>query len=322
MSSNFTSLRSARQNALDKLNQEIKKESQKAGGGNDERFWKLTVDPKTKIGYAVIRFLPSPKNEDVPWVRIWSHSFQRNGVWYFENCPTTLTRECPCCKENNRLWNSGVEADKDVARERKRKLNFISNILVVTDPAHPENNGKVFIYKYGKKIHTKVAELINPQFPDQAPTDPFDMWAGANFKLKAAQVAGYQNYDRSEFDAPAAIPGNDEALEKLWESEYSLQAFVAPSEFKAYDVLEKRLQKVLTGSGGPATAEDAIKQDNASVDTAQAVAQSLDDDEEKPKARAGRKSATKPVAPVVPPDDDAPESEEDIRSFFSKVLED
>jgi hypothetical protein len=332
MSSNFSSLRSARTAALAKLNEEIKKENTKQGA--DERFWKLGVDQKTKVGYARLRFLPAPVGEDVPWQRVFSHAFKLNGSWFIENCPTTLgQRPCPVCKDNSKLWNSGIDADKDVARERKRKLQFICNVLVIEDPAHPENNGKVFLFKYGKKIQEKVQELINPQFPDQTPTNPFDFWEGADFKLKAQQVQGYQNYDKSEFAEPKELfPGDDKAKEAIWEKQYSLTAFVAEDQFKNYDDIEKRFQKVITGAAddSPRTAAEAIKRDAGTPEDAAKLAASIDDDvdaretsDQKKTRRATKPKADKVAAPVTEPADavDVPEDEDAIKSFFGEMLD-
>lgn len=339
MASNFSSLRDNRKDALAKINAEIQKEQQK-GGGNDARFWKLTVDPKTKVGYAIIRFLPAPKNEELYWARIFNHAFKLNGQWLIENCPTTLDgRACPVCKNNNMLWNSGIDADKDVARDRKRKLKFISNILVVDDKAHPENNGKVFVYSYGKKIYEKIQELTNPQFPDAEPMNPFDFWEGANFKLKAQQKDGFQNYDKSEFDDPSAVgESDDDAIEAIWEQQHSLTQFVAEKEFKSFEDLEKRFTRVLTGDTGPRTASEAIAKANPTPATARQAAAQVDDDEPAPvkatpstpvpaapaKTR-GRKPAPLPKPELEPePDEDAegeaadvPQSEEAIMNFFS-----
>lgn len=326
---NFSSLRSQRKNALDKLNQEIQKESQTQKG--DERFWKLTVDPKTKIGYAELRFLPEPKGEDVPWVRLWSHGFKINGSWYIENCPTTLgQRSCPVCKENNKLWNSGIDADKEIARDRKRKLNFISNVLVVRDDAHTENNGKVFLFRYGAKIHDKIQELINPQYPDQSPLNPFDLWAGATFKLKSGLVKGYQNYDKSEFADPEAAPygdRSDAAYEELWGKEYSLSAFVAEDQFKSFEELDKRFKKVLYGDDAPKSAVEAIKnEEGASVAAAVSAAASVeavDVSEAKAAARKPRATAKKETAEVKAAEagPQPPETPDDIKAFFAGVTD-
>jgi hypothetical protein len=328
MATNFSSLRSARKTALDKLNEEIKKEQSKQGA--DERLWKLSVDQKNKIGYASLRFLPAPKGEDVPWVRLWTHGFKLNGAWYIENCPTTLNRLCPVCKQNNVLWNSGIDADKEIARERKRKLSFISNILMLEDHAHPENNGKVFLYRYGSKIHDKIQELINPKFPDQQPTNPFDLWEGCDFKLKSQQVGGFQNYDKSEFSDASPITyakGTDADLEELWGKQYSLQAFIADDQFKSFDELERRFNRVATGEVGPRSAVEAIKAEQPTAEDAANLADAAESNTAAPVAPRRTRKATvtpQPVIDVKPVDavEDAPEGEDDIKSFFAGVLND
>jgi hypothetical protein len=315
MASNFSSLRSTRKTLLDKLASEVKKDSQK-GGAADERFWKLSVDQKSKIGYARLRFLPAPKGEEVPWARVFSHAFQGpGGSWFIENCPTTLGRTCPVCAKNNELWNSGIDADKDIARKRKRKLQFISNILVIDDPAHPENNGKVFLFKYGAKIQAKIKELIEPEFPDAQPANPFDLWEGCEFKLKSAAVAGYQNYDKSSFEAPTELfPGDDAKKEEIWSAQHSLAEFVAEKAFKNYDDLEGLLQKALTGTArAPRTAEDAVKEAEPTLDDAKDVAEKVNENLPPRKPTAAKKPAAKP-APVV---EAAADDEDDIKSFFA-----
>jgi hypothetical protein len=212
--------------------------------GSDDRFWTATVD-KAGNGYAVIRFLPAPPNEDVPFIRVFDHGFQGPGGWYIENSLTTLGKQDPVSEYNSKLWNSGIEANKEIARKQKRRLHFISNIYVVSDPGNPANEGKVFLYKYGKKIFDKLNDAMNPQFPGDEPVNPFDLWAGASFKLKIRNVEGYRNYDKSEFDKVAALLDDDEELEKVWKSEHSLQEFLAPNNFKSYEELQARLMKVL-----------------------------------------------------------------------------
>ena len=212
--------------------------------GSDERFWTATVD-KAGNGYAVIRFLPSPPDEDVPFVRVFDHGFQGPGGWYIENSLTTLGKQDPVSEYNSKLWNSGVEANKEIARKQKRRLHFVSNIYVVSDPGNPTNEGKVFLYKYGKKIFDKLNDAMNPQFPGDEPVNPFDLWAGANFKLKIRNVEGYRNYDKSEFDKVTPLLSDDEELEGIWKGEYSLQEFLAPKNFKSYEELQARLMKVL-----------------------------------------------------------------------------
>lgn len=230
--------------SLEELNAKLAKVSGTQESKSDDRFWSPSVD-KAGNGYAVIRFLPAPPNEDVPFIRMFDHGFQGPGGWYIENSLTTLGKNDPVSEYNSQLWNSGVEANKEIARKQKRRLHFISNIYVVTDSGNPENEGKVFLFKYGKKIFDKLNEAMNPQFADEAPLNPFDLWAGANFKLKIRNVEGYRNYDKSEFDTSKPLLSDDEELEKVWKSEHSLQAFLDASNFKTYDELKARLMKVL-----------------------------------------------------------------------------
>ena len=222
----------------------------------DDRIWKPELD-KTGSGYAVIRFLPASEKEEMPWVRVWSHAFQDKGGWYIENSLTTLNQKDPVSEENTRLWNTGVESDKEIARKRKRKLSYFSNILVVSDPKHPENEGKVFIFKFGKKIFDKITEAMQPAFEDEAAINPFDFWKGANFKLKIRKVDGYWNYDKSEFEPVAPIADNDEKIKAIWSKQYALTPFLAPSNFKSYDELKEKLNRVITGTRNTATIESA-----------------------------------------------------------------
>ena len=228
-----------------KLVKEVEKMNNTSGG--DDRLWKLDVD-KSGNGYAVLRFLPAPDGEDLPFVKLYSHAFQGPGGWYIENSLTTLNQKDPVSEYNTSLWNNGTEAGKDTARRQKRKLTYISNVYVVKDPANPENEGKVFLYKYGKKIFDKLMAAMQPEFEDESPIDPFDLWQGANFKLKAKNVAGYRNYDSSEFAQPSPLNDDDEALEAIWKKEHSLQEFVGADQFKSYDELKKRLTYVLGNS--------------------------------------------------------------------------
>ena len=241
----FASLK--KQSSLGSLTQKLVKEVEKmnnTGGGADERLWKPELD-KTGNGFAVVRFLPAPDKEEIPWAKLYSHAFQGPGGWYIENSLTTTGGKDPVSEHNRELWNSGNEADKDTVRKQKRKLSFYSNIYVVKDPVNPHNEGKVFLFKYGKKIHDKVLEAMQPEFEDETPINPFDFWQGANFKLKIVKKDGYWNYDKSEFDSPAPLLDDDDALEALWNKEYSLQALVAADQFKSYDDLKKRLDYVL-----------------------------------------------------------------------------
>ena len=223
-----------------KIEQLNKKDSYK-----DDRFWRPELD-KSSNGYAVIRFLPATEGEDLPWAKYYSHGFKGKGGWYIEKSRTTIGEKDPVSEMNTELWNSGVEKDKDIARERKRRLHYVSNILVVSDPANPQNEGKVFLYKFGKKIFDKIQEAMQPEFEDEDPINPFDFWSGANFKLKVRKVAGFINYDKSEFESSSALlDGDDAKLEELWKTEYALSEFTDPSTFKTYDELKKRLNEVL-----------------------------------------------------------------------------
>jgi hypothetical protein len=237
----------------DKLVKEVEKMSTGGSGGADERFWKPEMD-KTGVGSAVIRFLPAPDNEDLPWVKLYSHAFQGPGGWFIENSLTTLGQKDPVSEHNRELWNSGSEKDKETVRKQKRKLSYYSNIYVVKDPAHPENEGKVFLFKFGKKIFDKILNAMQPEFEDEEPINPFDFWGGANFRLKIRKVEGYWNYDKSEFDSASALMDDDDALEALWKKEHSLSAIVAADQFKSYEDLEKRLKMVL----GQKTAARAV----------------------------------------------------------------
>ena len=241
-----------KQSKLGSLTAKLVKEVEKLntnGASGDDRLWKLEVD-KSGNGYAVIRFIPAPDGEDLPFVKLYSHAFQGSGGWYIENSLTTLGQKDPVSEYNSQLWNNGTDAGKDAARKQKRKLTYISNIYVVKDPANPENEGKVFLYKYGKKIFDKLTAAMQPEFEDEEAIDPFDFWQGANFKLKAKNVAGYRNYDSSEFTAVTPLFDDDDALETVWKKENSLKEFIDADQFKSYDDLKKRLEYVL-GSKRP-----------------------------------------------------------------------
>ena len=236
-----------KQSKLGSLTQKLVKEVEKmnnAGSSGDERLWKLECD-KGGNGYAVIRFLPAPEGEDLPFVKLYSHAFQGPGGWYIENSLTTLSQKDPMSEYNTMLWNNGTDSGKEQARKQKRKLTYVANIYVVKDPANPSNEGQVMLYKFGKKIFDKITAAMQPEFEDEEAIDPFDFWQGANFKLKAKNVAGYRNYDSSEFARQDALLEDDEAMEAIWKKEYSLEDFVAPDQFKSYDELKKRLDYVL-----------------------------------------------------------------------------
>ena len=278
-----------KQNSLDSLLGAAQKESapQEKKSYVDERLWKPVMD-KSGNGYAVIRFLPAPEGEDMPWAKLWNHAFQGpTGQWYIENSLTTVGQNDPVSEYNSKLWNSGVESDKEIARKQKRKLQYYSNIYVVEDPANPQNEGKVFLYRYGKKIFDKIMEAMQPAFQDESPVNPFDFWEGANFKLKLRKVDGYWNYDKSEFADPSALFDNDEEIEALWKTEYSLSDFTAPSNFKSYDELKTRLDAVLAGTVTVGTVEDVIDTpvetvtvDTKTVDAPEPTVSVTDNDED------------------------------------------
>jgi len=252
-----------KQSKLGSLTAKLVKEVEKMnnnGASGDERTWKLDVD-KSGNGYAVIRFLPAPEGEDLPFVKLYSHAFQGPGGWYIENSLTTLGQKDPVSEYNTQLWNNGTDAGKETARKQKRKLTYMSNIYVVKDPANPDNEGKVFLFKYGKKIFDKLTAAMQPEFEDEEAIDPFDFWQGANFKLKAKNVAGYRNYDSSEFAAVSPLLDDDDALEGLWKKQFSLAEIVAADQFKSYEDLKKRLEYVL-GSKRPAQDPDVYEEDN------------------------------------------------------------
>ena len=272
-------------NSFEKLSKAV--EATSAGTENskdDNRFWQPEVD-KAGNGMAIIRFLPAPAvdgDDALPWVRTFSHGFQGPGGWFIDNCLTTLNEKCPVCEHNNTLWNSGIEANKDVARKQKRKLSYLANILVVSDPSNPSNEGQIKLYKFGKKIFDKITEAMNPEFADETPVNPFDMWEGANFKLKIRNVEGYRNYDKSEFaDKSALLDGNDEKLEELWKKEYSLKDFTEKKNFKPYDQLKGRLDKVLGFTGAPIAktkAEDTVASFKDDVSVLDSKISESDDD--------------------------------------------
>jgi len=267
----FNSLSDLRKSrgGFDKLMKEVEKISnpvQQSQG--DDREWKPTVD-KAGNGFAVVRFLPPTKGEEFPWVRRWDHGFQGpTGKWYIENSLTTLNQSDPVSELNSELWNSGVEANKEIARKQKRRLAYFSNILVVSDPGNPANEGKVFLYKYGKKIFDKLNDMMNPTFEDENPINPFDFWEGANFKIKIRQVEGYRNYDKSEFEAPSPVADNDEAIEAIWNQQHSLQELIDPKNFKSYDELKSKLNMVLGASSSNVGTAEAVSAKDAAEDEA------------------------------------------------------
>ena len=295
-----------KQNSLDSLLGAAQKESAPLEKKSyvDERIWKPTMD-KTGNGFAIIRFLPAPKGEDLPWAKLWNHAFQGpTGQWYIENSLTTVGQNDPVSEHNTRLWNSGVESDKEIARKQKRKLQYYSNIYVVKDSANPENEGKVFLYRFGKKIFDKVMEAMQPAFDDEEAINPFDFWEGANFKLKLRKLDGYWNYDKSEFEGPSALMKNDAKLEELWETQYSLKEITDTSNFKSYDELKSRLAVVLAGTTTVGNVVD-IAESNPFDDSPETT--TVVDTTEEP-------------APTVSVS--STDEEDDTMSYFEKLAED
>jgi len=274
-SSNFDKLTKAIEANLGSENKEQNKSKYQ-----DDRFWKPELD-KTGNGYAVIRFLPAVEGEDLPWQRVWSHAFQDKGGWYIENSLTTLGQKDPVSEENTRLWNTGLDSDKEIARKRKRKLSYYSNILIVSDPKHPENEGKIFLFKFGKKIFDKITEAMQPAFEDEKPVNPFDFWKGANFKLKIRKVDGYWNYDKSEFEPVTQVAESDERIKEIWKSQHALKPFLDPSNFKSYDELKEKLNRTITGirSAGTVDNTDLPPQNNGTVKSSEVAPSASDDDD-------------------------------------------
>ena len=270
-------------NSLDKLLGAVQADS---GGGEkksykDDRLWKPVMD-KSGNGYAVIRFLPAVEGEDMPWAKVWNHAFQGpTGQWYIENSLTTVGQNDPVSEMNSAYWNSGVESDKEIARKQKRKLQYFANIYVVEDPANPENEGKVMLYRFGKKIFDKCMEAMQPAFKDETAVNPFDFWEGANFKLKLRMVEGYWNYDKSEFSAPSALFDDDDKLEEVWKKQYPLSEFTSETNFKSYEELKKRLDMVLVGTvkvGNATEVMEDVPWDEPKVDTKPTPAPAVDND--------------------------------------------
>ena len=261
---------------IDEYNKQTTPQDTKSFG--DDRIWKPELD-KSGNGYAVIRFLPAPEGEDVPWQRMFSHSFQGPGGWYIENSLTTLGQKDPLAEYNSTLWNSGIEANKEIARKQKRRLTYFSNIFVIEDKANPQNEGKNFLFRYGKKIFDKVSGMANPEFEDESPIDVFSLWDGANFKLKIRKVDGFSNYDKSEFVTAAALFEDEAKLEETWNAQYSLTEFVGEDKFKSYDDLKSRLDIVLGNVSTPAmTAPTTVESVKVPFDGGEPIIPSSDEE--------------------------------------------
>jgi hypothetical protein len=299
-----------------KLVKEVEKMSATTSGGADERLWKPEMG-KDGVGSAVIRFLPAPEGEELPWAKMYSHAFQGPGGWYIENSLTTIGQKDPLGEYNRELWNTGSETNKEIVRKQKRKLNYYSNIYVVKDPANPQNEGKVFLFKYGKKIFDKIMEAMQPEFEDETPINPFDFWQGANFKLKIVKKDGYWNYDKSEFDRVAPLLDDDDALESIWKKQYSLAAITAPDQFKSYEELERRMNMVLGVKNSSSTHSRAVMEEEEEYEsyvekpsTESRIAEELEQSYSRSKS---------PSLPKITSNDD---DEDDALSYFQKLIED
>ena len=337
MAKTIAELKKARTNAVADLQKQVEKLDQKSFQ-KDDRFWQPSAD-KAGSGAAVIRFLPAPPGEDLPWVRTWSHSFQGpTGKWYIENSRTTLGEQDPVSELNTELWNSG-DAGKEVARKQKRKLNYISNILVVSDPSAPQNDGKVFLFKYGTKIFEKIKDAMEPSdVDDKEPINPFDFWDGADFKLKFRKVDGFRNYDKSEFKDPAPVSSSEKQLEALWKTCHSLAEFIDPKNFKSYDELEKKLNSVLNGgkvgTSRAASADDDGDEDENLIPARSTTKRPAQEEEEeevvapapksKAKAKAEEEETPKKAgkgAKAAPKSKKGEDEEEDVLAHFAALAE-
>ena len=295
-------------NLTAKLVKEVEKMNNNGGSSSDDRLWKLECD-KSGNGYAVIRFLPAPNGEDLPFVKLYSHAFQGPGGWYIENSLTTLGQKDPVSELNSELWNNGTDAGKELARKQKRKLTYVANIYVVKDPANPANEGKVFLFKFGKKIFDKLTAAMQPEFEDEEAIDPFDFWQGANFKLKAKNVAGYRNYDSSEFARPEPLLDDDDAMEGVWKKQFSLAELVAADQFKTYDELKKRLEYVLGNKGTPRYQDPDVADEE---EYSRGPAKDLDEDL---RSELNNLQPTRRAAAPVEDDDD------DALSYFARLAD-
>ena len=311
-----------KQSSIGSLTAKLVKEVEKMStisNGDDERLWKPTMD-KGGVGSAVIRFLPAPEGEELPWAKMYSHAFQGPNGWYIENSLTTIGRKDPLGEHNRELWNTGSETNKEIVRKQKRKLNYYSNIYVIKDPANSQNEGQVKLFKYGKKIFDKIMEAMQPEFEDETPINPFDFWQGANFKLKIVKKDGYWNYDKSEFDRVAPLLDDDDAMEAIWKKEYSLTAVTAPDQFKSYEELERRMNMVLglKSSYSPTQSRAVVEQEDQYESYSQtSTAESLVV-EELEQSYARSKSPSLPVLNSV---DDEDEDENSALQYFQKLAE-
>ena len=264
----FADMKKKRGDKLQSLLKETAKiNTPSRGQGDDDRFWRPELD-KSGNGMAVVRFLPAPDGEDLPWARTWNHGFQGPGGWYIENSLTTLGQKDPVSEYNSQLWNSGIEANKEIARKQKRRLTYISNVFIIKDPANPQNEGTIRLYKFGKKIWDKLNDKMNPQFEDETPVNPFDLWEGCNFKIKIRKLDGFSNYDKSEFETPSALHEDEAKMEEIWKSEHSLEEFTNEKNFKSYTELKEKMDRVLGLTTSPVNTSEDVPFDGGKPMTA------------------------------------------------------
>jgi hypothetical protein len=327
--SKLSELRKSR-NSFEKLNKDIENNKNASKDYSDERYWQCSQDD-SKNGQAVIRFLPAyAEGDEAPFVKMFRHSFKGpTNKWYVENCLSTLGQNDPCVESNNLLWESGTKENKELVQgiqgknARKRKTDYHSNILVISDPAKPENNGKVFLFKYGQSIFGHIESAVNPEFADDKPKNPFDVDEGYNFRLRMIQKDGYANFDKSSWsESPSAIADSDEEIEAILNKCYSLSEIIAPDKFKSYADLKKRLDMVL----GNKSASEKNEEKGLSDEDAEFLRQSIKSAEPKVEDKPKRtKDAAKPEAPVeqprIAPEDlpDAGGSDEDDMDYFSRL---
>lgn len=266
----FADLKKSRSSSMAKLNEQLAKMGKPYSSDEEDKYWKPEVD-KAGNGFAILRFLPPVAGEDLPYVRKWDHGFQGpSGLWYIENSLTSLGLPDPVSEYNSELWNSTKDDESPArkqVRKQKRRENYYSNVYVVRDPAHPENEGKVFLFKYGKKIFEKLKDIMTPQYEGEQAINPFDLWEGANFQLKIRNYEGYRNYDKSDFAAPGPLLKDDDALEAIWKQEHSLKDIVDPKNFKTYEELKTKFYKVLALDGSShAPTGNAAEDDDVAMD--------------------------------------------------------
>lgn len=256
----FEQLKANRAQSISRLTLAAEKLNTSKSYEADDRFWTPTID-KAGNGFAILRFLPAPAGDDLPWVRYWDHGFKGNtGRWYIENSLTSIGQNDPVSEMNTKLWNSGREEDKDTVRQRKRRLHYVSNIMVIADPGNPANEGKVFLFKYGKKIFDKINDIMQPQFQDEQPVNPYDFWSGASFKVKIRQVEGYRNYDKSEFEKSSALFNGDELrLKEIYDGLFPLKEFIDPKQYKSYAELSTKLRQVLGDDSSPMASAESVE---------------------------------------------------------------